>query len=180
MRVIPAPHLLINLQLEFDAATDSVPFRPHQDLCQTQLHGKGSVSTRTWALQPNRFAVFIFNPERAKGPSETPNSTYRVTQPHIPQDINQGMSAPDTLVGCQLMTFINIKVDHFSCCERIYRITTLSNYHKKYIFRLTEKHGSPLQRPITVCCLREKWLFIGIIRIIRIPCLHHIDKIQGF
>ena len=99
-----------------------------------------------WALQPNRSAVFIFHPECVTGPSETSDSTYRVTQPHVPQDINQGMSPPDTLVGCQLMRLVNVKLDLFSSCERSYPITILSNYHKKYIFHLTEKARLPITK----------------------------------
>ena len=48
MCVIAAAHLLINLQLQFDAAPDTVQFRAHQDLCRTQPHGtSGSVPNTT-------------------------------------------------------------------------------------------------------------------------------------
>lgn len=185
MCVIPAAHLLINLQLQFDAATDTAPFRPQRDLCQTQPKGKRNVSTGTkplasaWLLQLNRLAVFISHQNvSATGPSETSNSTYLVTQPHISQDVNQGMSPPATLVDCQLMRLIHVKLDHFSCCERSYRTTTLSNCHKNTFPTSQKKYGSPLQRQITVCCLCEKSLcFLGVIRT---PYVHHIGKIQGF
>jgi hypothetical protein len=68
------------------------------------------------------------------------------TPPRVPQDINQGMSPPDTLVGCQLMRLINVKLDNFSCCEQSYRTTTLSNYHKKYISHLTVKARLPITK----------------------------------
>jgi hypothetical protein len=64
---------------QFDAATDTTPFRPHQRLCQTEPHSESSVSSRTaWALQL-----------RATGHSETSDCTYRVTTPHVPQDSSQ-------------------------------------------------------------------------------------------
>jgi hypothetical protein len=123
-------------------------------------------------------AAFILHPECATGPSATSSSTCRVTPPHVPQDINQEKSPPYTLVGCQLMRLINLKLDHFSWCERNYRTKTLSNYHKNTFPTSQKKHGSPLQKPITVCCLCEKSLFF--LGITRIPYEHHIGKIQGF
>jgi len=124
---------------------------------------------------PEWLPSFSIQNVSATGSSATSNSTCRVTPPnvhatpqsrhptftppHVPQDINQGMSPPDTLVGCQLMKLINVKLvklDHFSCCERSYRTKTLSNYHKNTFPTSQKKHGSPLQKPITVCCLWEK------------------------